>query len=132
MRELEAELDGEIRRAKEAFASARKYERQFKELQTQSEDDKRMILELQDLLDKTQIKMKAYKRQLEEQEEVSQLTMSKYRKAQQQIEEAEHRADMAERTITIKRTMGGPGSRAVSVVREINSMSRGNRATSIM
>ena len=67
MRELEAELDGEIRRAKEAFASARKYERQFKELQTQSEDDKRMILELQDLLDKTQIKMKAYKRQLEEQ-----------------------------------------------------------------
>lgn len=67
MRELEAELDGEIRRAKEAFANARKYERQFKELQTQSEDDKRMILELQDLLDKTQIKMKAYKRQLEEQ-----------------------------------------------------------------
>ncbi|MBW3907061.1 hypothetical protein, partial [Neisseria meningitidis] len=47
VRELEAELDGEIRRAKEAFANARKYERQFKELQTQSEDDKRMILELQ-------------------------------------------------------------------------------------
>ncbi|VDD75996.1 unnamed protein product, partial [Mesocestoides corti] len=132
VRELEAELDGEIRRAKEAFASARKYERQFKELQTQSEDDKRMILELQDLLDKTQIKMKAYKRQLEEQEEVSQITMNKYRKAQQQIEEAEHRADMAERTITIKRTLGGPGSRAVSVVREMNSVSRSNRATSIM
>lgn len=67
VRELEAELDGEIRRAKEAFANARKYERQFKELQVQSEEDKRMILELQDLLDKTQIKMKAYKRQLDEQ-----------------------------------------------------------------
>ncbi len=67
MRELEAELDGEIRRAKDAMANARKYERQFKELFVQSEEDKRMILELQDLLDKTQIKMKAYKRQLEEQ-----------------------------------------------------------------
>ncbi len=63
---------------------------------------------------------------------MSQLTLNKYRKAQQQIEEAEHRADMAERTITIKRTIGGPGSRAVSVVRELNTVTRGNRATSIM
>lgn len=67
VRELEAELDGELRRCKDAMASARKYERQFKELVSQAEEDRRMVLELQDLLDKTQIKMKAYKRQLDEQ-----------------------------------------------------------------
>ncbi|VEL26710.1 unnamed protein product [Protopolystoma xenopodis] len=65
-------------------------------------------------------------------EEVSQITMNKYRKAQQQIEEAEHRADMAERTMTLRRT-GGPGARGGSVVREVTTYStRTNRATSIM
>ncbi|XP_018649677.1 putative paramyosin [Schistosoma mansoni] len=66
VRELESEFDGESRRCKDALAQARKFERQYKELQTQAEDDRRMVLELQDLLDKTQMKMKAYKRQLEE------------------------------------------------------------------
>nr|ABS19447.1 multivalent antigen sj97-GAPDH [synthetic construct] len=131
VRELEAEFDGESRRCKDALAQARKFERQYKELQTQAEDDRRMVLELQDLLDKTQMKMKAYKRQLEEMEEVSQITMNKYRKAQQQIEEAEHRADMAERTVTVRRV--GPGGRAVSVARELSVTSnRGMRATSMM
>lgn len=64
---------------------------------------------------------------------MSQHTLNKYRKAQQQIEEAEHRADMAERTITIKRTTVGPGIRALSVAREMNSsIIRNGRATSIM
>lgn len=57
--------------------------------------------------------------------------MNKYRKAQQQIEEAEHRADMAERTVTVRRV--GPGGRAVSVARELSVTSnRGMRATSMM
>lgn len=65
------------------------------------------------------------------QEEVSQITMNKYRKAQQQIEEAEHRADMAERTVTVRRL--GPGGRAGSVVREMSVVTtRGARATSMM
>uniref|UniRef100_A0A095BXC0 Paramyosin n=1 Tax=Schistosoma haematobium TaxID=6185 RepID=A0A095BXC0_SCHHA len=119
VRELEAEFDGESRRCKDALAQARKFERQYKELQTQAEDDRRMVLELQDLLDKTQMKMKAYKRQLEEMV------------TQQQIEEAEHRADMAERTVTVRRV--GPGGRAVSVARELSVTSnRGMRATSMM
>ncbi|VEL24416.1 unnamed protein product [Protopolystoma xenopodis] len=62
----EITFEAEQRRGKEAMAGLRKYERQYKELQTQAEDDRRMVLELQDLLDKTQMKMKAYKRQLEE------------------------------------------------------------------
>ncbi|RTG83447.1 myosin heavy chain 6/7 [Schistosoma bovis] len=107
VRELEAEFDGESRRCKDALAQARKFERQYKELQTQAEDDRRMVLELQDLLDKTQMKMKAYKRQLEEM------------------------VNMAERTVTVRRV--GPGGRAVSVARELSVTSnRGMRATSMM
>ncbi|VDP54341.1 unnamed protein product, partial [Schistosoma curassoni] len=127
VRELEAEFDGESRRCKDALAQARKFERQYKELQTQAEDDRRMVLELQDLLDKTQMKMKAYKRQLEEMVNNLNISMN----TQQQIEEAEHRADMAERTVTVRRV--GPGGRAVSVARELSVTSnRGMRATSMM
>ncbi|KAL3314200.1 hypothetical protein Ciccas_007185 [Cichlidogyrus casuarinus] len=129
VRELEAEYESESRRSKEALANSRKYERQFRELQTQAEDDRRMVIELQDLLDKTQMKMKAYKRQLEEAEDTGQITMNKYRKAQQQIEEAEHRADMAERTVTMRRTVVHTG-RAGSVARELTTAF--NRATSIL
>jgi len=62
--------------------------------------------------------------------------MNKYRKAQQQIEDAEHRADMAERHLTVRRAgsvMPGSTYRAVSVVRESSTFnsSRGARATSI-
>lgn len=134
VRDLESEMDQENRRAKDALANARKYERQYKELLQQSEDDRRMNIELQDLLDKVQLKMKTYKRQCDEAEEVLAITTTKYRKAQAMIEDAEHRADMAERTSSIRRTTGtNGGSRSISVTREI-SISRGHqsRATSIL
>lgn len=134
VRELEAEYDAELRRSKDAQALARKLERQLKELQTQADDDRRMVLELQDLLEKTQMKMKTYKRQFDEAEEITAVTLNKYRKAQQVIEEAEHRADMAERSLTTRRSGGGAGFRSISVVREIStnsSSSRGGRAISI-
>ena len=66
MRDLEVELEAEQRRHREAANNARKWERLLKELQVQHEDDRRIIAELQDLLEKTQLKLKAYKRQLEE------------------------------------------------------------------
>ncbi|XP_054043575.1 myosin-7-like [Rissa tridactyla] len=51
---------------------------------------------LQDLVDKLQLKVKAYKRQAEEAEEQANANLAKFRKAQHELEEAEERADIAE------------------------------------
>lgn len=44
----------------------RKYERRAKELTYRNEEDKKTVARLQDLVDKLQLKVKAYKRQIEE------------------------------------------------------------------
>ncbi|XP_023252629.1 myosin-7-like, partial [Seriola lalandi dorsalis] len=74
----------------------RKYERRVKELTYQTEEDKKNITRLQDLVDKLQLKVKAYKRQAEEAEEQANVHLSKCRKVQHELEEAEERADIAE------------------------------------
>ncbi|KAF1593252.1 Myosin heavy chain, skeletal muscle, adult, partial [Eudyptes moseleyi] len=61
-----------------------------------SEEDRKNILRLQDLVDKLQMKVKSYKRQAEEAEELSNVNLSKFRKIQHELEEAEERADIAE------------------------------------
>ncbi|XP_051491185.1 myosin-1B-like [Apus apus] len=94
--ELENELDAEQKRGIESLKGARKYERRLKELTYQSEEDKKNILRLQDLVDKLQLKVKAYKKQAEEAEEQANLNLSRCRKAQHELEEAEERADIAE------------------------------------
>lgn len=66
MRELEGELESEQKRSGEAVKGIRKYERRVKELTYQTEEDKKTVLRLQDLVDKLQLKVKAYKRQNEE------------------------------------------------------------------
>ena len=66
IRDLEAEFEAEQRRGREAFATARKMERQYKELLALSEDDKRRIAELASLNDSLTIKIKTYKRQIDE------------------------------------------------------------------
>lgn len=66
MRELEGELDSEQKRGAEAVKGIRKFERRVKELTYQTEEDKKTVLRLQDLVDKLQLKVKAYKRQNEE------------------------------------------------------------------
>lgn len=66
MRDLEAELEAEQRRTREAQGSLRRVERQYKEVLVVYEDDRRQIAELQDLVDKLSMKIKLYKRQLEE------------------------------------------------------------------
>lgn len=66
MRELEGEVDLEQKRAADAIKGVRKYERRVKELTYQTEEDKKTVLRLQDLVDKLQLKVKAYKRQNEE------------------------------------------------------------------
>ncbi|NXU78694.1 MYSS protein, partial [Oreotrochilus melanogaster] len=94
--ELENELDAEQKRGMESLKGARKYERRLKELTYQSEEDKKNILRLQDLVDKLQLKVKAYKKQAEEAEEQANINLSRCRKAQHELEEAEERADIAE------------------------------------
>lgn len=66
MRELETEVESEQRRAADTIKGIRKYERRVKELTYQTEEDKKTVLRLQDLVDKLQVKVKASKRQNEE------------------------------------------------------------------
>lgn len=66
MRELEGEVELEQKRAADAIKGVRKYERRVKELTYQTEEDKKTVLRLQDLVDKLLLKVKAYKRQNEE------------------------------------------------------------------
>ncbi|KAG3260783.1 myosin-7 [Panthera uncia] len=74
----------------------RKSERRIKELTYQTEEDRKNLLRLQDLVDKLQLKVKAYKRQAEEAEEQANTNLSKFRKVQHELDEAEERADIAE------------------------------------
>ena len=96
VRELESEIDGEQKRSLDAVKGVRKYERRVKELTyqvttyctfqnhyslidmtvhymsniikflLQTEEDIKNVARLQDLVDKLQLKVKAYKRQAEE------------------------------------------------------------------
>ena len=66
VRDLEGEVEGEQKKAADAVKGVRKYERRVKELTYQTEEDKKTVLRLQDLVDKLQLKVKVYKRQNEE------------------------------------------------------------------
>lgn len=66
IRDLEAELEAEQRRHREASAAARKFERQLKELMMSSEEDRRLVIELNEQVSTLNQKIKLYKRQVEE------------------------------------------------------------------
>ena len=77
----------------------RKLERKLKEVVYGSEEDKKNLTRLQDLVEKLQIKVKTYKKQAEEAEEVANTNLSKYRRIQHELEESEERAEMAENQV---------------------------------
>ncbi|XP_035000787.2 myosin heavy chain, fast skeletal muscle [Hippoglossus stenolepis] len=104
MRELEGEVENEQKRASEAIKGIRKYERRVKELTYQTEEDKKTVLRLQDLVDKLQLKVKAYKRHNEEADEQANIYLAKLRKVQHELEEAQERADIAESQVNKMRT----------------------------
>lgn len=119
IRDLENELEADQRRLREAAASARKFERQWKETVQASDEDRRQVAELTSITDQLTMKCKTYKRMIEEAEDVASITMNKYRKAQSLIDEAEQRADMAEKNLqTVRR------SRSMSVSREVTRVVR--------
>ncbi|XP_048410807.2 myosin-2-like isoform X2 [Stegostoma tigrinum] len=96
IRELENELEAEQKRAAEAIKGSRKYERRVKEMTFQSVEDHKNLSRLQDLVDKLQLKVKSYKRNVEDAEEQASVHISKFRRTQHELEEAEERADIAE------------------------------------
>merc|ERR1711976_1114534 len=99
-RELENELDAEQKRTAESIKSNRKMERKIKEINYQSDEDKKNLTRIQELVDTLQVKVKTYKRQAEEAEEQANSNLSKLRKMQHELDEAEERADMAESAVT--------------------------------
>lgn len=119
LRDLEAELELEQRRARELATANRKIDRSYSELRISSEDDRRITVELREQVSTLTVRIKTLRRQLEEAEEVVTITMNKYRKSQVMVEEAEHRADIAERNATL-----GRRNRSMSVTREITRVVR--------
>jgi len=120
LRDLEAELEAEQRRVREAVSLQRKAERFYKELMMQTEEERKQLVELQSINETLSVRIRTYKRQIEEAEDVANLTLNKYRKAQALIEEAENRADSAEKNLqTVRR------ARSMSVTREITRVVKG-------
>ena len=85
--ELYAALNDESSKYAAAMKNVRKCERRIKELTFQYEEDRKNHDRMTDLVDKLQMKLKTYKKQIEEAEEVAALNLAKYRKAYQELEE---------------------------------------------
>ncbi|XP_063161645.1 myosin-15 isoform X3 [Candoia aspera] len=104
VRELENELEAEVRRNTESQKGVRKYERRIKELTYQAEEDKKNLTRMQELIDKLQLKVKSYKHQAEEAEAQANQYLAKYRKQQHELDDAEERAEIAESQVNKLRT----------------------------
>uniref|UniRef100_H0V075 Myosin heavy chain 15 n=1 Tax=Cavia porcellus TaxID=10141 RepID=H0V075_CAVPO len=96
VRELESELDGEVRRSAEAQKEARRLERGIKELNSQADEDKRNLSRMQTMIDKLQLKVQSYKHQVEVAEAQANQYLSKYKKQQHELNEVKERAEAAE------------------------------------
>jgi len=95
-RELESELDAEQRRSGDAHKNLRKAERGIKEYTFRSEEDRKNSERMRDLVDKLQLQIRTYKKQIEEAEEIAAINLTKFRKAQIELGEASERADLNE------------------------------------
>ena len=97
--DLENQLDDEKRRLIEAQKSQRRTERRVKELTFSQDEDHKNHERMQELVDKLQNKVKAYKKQIEEAEEIAALNLAKFRKVQVDLEAAEERADINDQVL---------------------------------
>merc|ERR1712088_654343 len=95
IRELEIELGSIQAKTGETFKAFQKAERHVKELQFQTDEDKKNQDAMSDLAGKLQAKIKNYKHQIAEAEEIAALNLAKFRKAQQDVEANEERAKAA-------------------------------------
>merc|ERR1711863_80288 len=92
--ELELELASVQAKTGESFKAFQKAERHVKELQFQSDEDKKNQDRMSELAGKLQAKIKTYKTQISEAEEIAALNLAKFRKAQQDLEANEARSQM--------------------------------------
>merc|ERR1712241_1390114 len=95
IRELEIELGSIQAKTGETFKAFQKAERHVKELQFQTDEDKKNQDRMSELAGKLQAKIKTYKTQISEAEEIAALNLAKFRKAQQDLEANEDRAKSA-------------------------------------
>merc|ERR1719244_113931 len=82
IRDLEAELDSEQRRLGDATKNFKKADRGIKELTFRQEEDRKNAEKMQELVEKLQNQVRAYKRQIEEAEEIAAMNLAKFRKTQ--------------------------------------------------
>merc|ERR1711993_133055 len=101
IRELEIELGSVQGKTGEAYKCFQKAERRIKELQFQTDEDKKNQDRMTELASKLQQKIKTYKKQIEEAEEIAALNLAKFRKAQQDLEETEERSKMADGQLSL-------------------------------
>merc|ERR1719260_572533 len=116
LREQEQDVGMEQQRHAETMKILKKNDRRVKELTLQSEEDRKKMIAMQELMEKLQEKVMLYKRQAEESEEASAQNLAKYRKLKREYDEAEERADNAETVVSTMRSRGGSvfGNRALS------------------
>merc|ERR1712048_383933 len=95
IRELEIELGSIQAKTGETFKAFQKAERHVKELQFQTDEDKKNQDRMSELAGKLQAKIKTYKTQISEAQEIAALNLAKFRKAQQDLEANEERAKSA-------------------------------------
>ncbi|XP_024909779.1 myosin-8-like, partial [Cynoglossus semilaevis] len=89
----------EQKKTEEYQKGVRRYEKRVKELTYQSAEDRKTLLQMQELIEKLQTKVKSYKRQAETAEEQVSCSGVRYKKIQHELDDAEERADIAETTV---------------------------------
>jgi len=114
-RELEVELDSEQRRCGDAHKNLRKAERLIKEFTFKSDEDHKNAERMQELIDKLQMQIKTYKKQIEEAEEIAAINLTKFRKTQVDLTETQERADLTEQAYAKYKARG----RSMSIARDM-------------
>jgi len=104
---LEDELGSSQLRSSETHKAAVRSDRKIREMDLASEEDKKNIEKMSELVEKLQGKTRSYKRQIEDAEEIAALNLAKFRKAQQQLEEADERSSTAENNMSRVRAERG-------------------------
>jgi len=96
VRLIENELSVTQLRSVDVHKGAVKADLKIKEMEFTTEENRKNVEKMSELVDKLQGKIRTYKKQIEDAEEIAALNLAKFRKAQQQLEEAEERTKMAE------------------------------------
>ncbi|XP_060929998.1 myosin-8-like [Limanda limanda] len=118
VRELQTELMVEQKKSDDYQNGVLRYERRVKELTYQTEEDRKTLLRMQELVEKLQTKVKSCKRQAENAEEQVSGTAVRFRKVQHELDHAEERADIAETTVNKLRIRTREQTTKVSVITE--------------